>query len=203
MIFSGTKNIYCVGRNYVGHIKELKSKKPTKPVFFYKPLLCLNTSNKIVIPKNREVEHELEVVVLIKKNGVAKNEKQAKSFIGGYTLGIDITDRKLQNQLKKESTPWFLSKSFNGSAVVSKNVKRKLGDEFYLKTNGEIKQSGKTSNMIFSIERLIVYLSSFINLQKNDLIFTGTPLGVGALKKNDVVEIGFSDSNDFEKYIIS
>ena len=96
-----------------------------------------------------------------------------------------------------------MSKSFNGSAVVSKNVKRKLGDEFYLKTNGQIKQSGKTSNMIFSIERLIVYLSSFINLQKNDLIFTGTPSGVGALKKNDVVEIGFSDSNDFEKYIIS
>lgn len=120
MPFSQTNNIYCVGRNYSGHIKELKSKTPENPIFFHKPLFSLNASDEIIIPNDREVEHEVEVVVLIKKDGIAKNENEAKNLIGGYTLGIDITDRKLQKNFKEKSTPWFLSKSFKGSAFVSK-----------------------------------------------------------------------------------
>ena len=202
MPFSQTSNIYCVGRNYSGHIKELKSKTPENPIFFHKPLFSLNVSDEIIIPNDREVEHEVEVVVLIKKSGLAKNENEAKDFIGGYTLGIDITDRKLQKNFKEKSTPWFLSKSFKGSAFVSKNIMDNLEEEFYLKINGEIKQLGKSSEMIFSIERLIVYLSKFVALKKGDLIFTGTPSGVGKLSKKNIVEIGFSKNKNAEKYLV-
>ena len=134
------RNIYCIGRNYHAHAAELNSKVPKQPFFFQKSLPSLNASNKFTIPKNREIHHELEVVILIGKNGEEIPITKTDDYILGYGLGLDLTDREYQNQLKRDQLPWLLSKSFQGSAIVSCIQREKISEDFLLKINGSIRQ---------------------------------------------------------------
>ena len=166
-----------------------------EPIFFQKSLTSLQTSAKIIIPRNRNIHHELEVVILVGTPGEFIDENTAIDHVAGLALGLDLTDRDLQNALKKQSLPWFLSKSFKGSAVVSEFRMKTDGiweKEFWLKRNEVIVQKGKMEQMVFSITKLIEYLSARMPLLKGDLIFTGTPEGVGPIKRGDNLELGIA-----------
>ena len=185
------RNIYCIGRNYHAHAAELNSKVPKKPFFFQKSLPSLNTSNEFTIPKDREIHHELEVVILIRKNGEEIPVTNTDDYILGYGLGLDLTDRKYQNELIRDQLPWLLSKSFKGSAIVSCFQDEKISEDFWLKINGDIHQKGNINQMIFSIAEQISFLSGMLPLMKGDLIFTGTPSGVGPIQNGDKLEFGY------------
>jgi 2-keto-4-pentenoate hydratase/2-oxohepta-3-ene-1,7-dioic acid hydratase in catechol pathway len=185
------ENIYCVGRNYAKHAKELENELPTTPLFFQKSNSTVNTGNTIDIKKNQNIEHELEVVIKINKDGTPSNIKEARSYISGFTIGLDLTNRKLQADLKKKGLPWFTAKSFRGAAVVDDNFITNCPGGFYLTVNEKLKQKGKIKNMIFTFEEIVLSLSKSVDLKDGDLIFTGTPEGVGPLKRGDQVEIGF------------
>ena len=188
------RNIYCIGRNYSEHIKELNNVKPKVPFFFQKSLPALNTTNKIYLSQNKDIQYEVEIVLLVGKSGISTSIKDALSFIGGYTVGIDLTKRNYQNQLKEDKLPWLLSKSFLGSAVVSEFSNEPIKEDFWLNLNDEKKQKGNSNQMISSFAEQINFLSNKIPLIEGDLIFTGTPEGVGPLKVGDKIEIGFGDS---------
>ena len=187
------ENIYCVGRNFEGHAKELGNKVPTSPLIFQKSNSTINLTSKIEVPKKKTIEHELEVVVLIGKNGSAKTHEEARSFISGFSVGLDLTDRELQSDLKKKGLPWFAAKSFKGSAVLDKNFKPVCPKEFYLNVNQKLKQEGSLKDMIFSFEDIILHISKIVEFKKGDIVFTGTPEGVGPLKSGDEVEMGFNN----------
>ena len=187
------ENIYCVGRNFEGHAKELGNKVPTSPLIFQKSNSTINLTSKIEVPKKKTIEHELEVVVLIGKNGSVKTHEEARSFISGFSVGLDLTDRELQSDLKKKGLPWFAAKSFKGSAVLDKNFKPVCPKEFYLNVNQKLKQEGSLKDMIFSFEDIILHISKIVEFKKGDIVFTGTPEGVGPLKSGDEVEMGFNN----------
>ena len=147
----------------------------------------------IEIPSNKTIEHELEVVLLIGKEGVPKNREEAHTFISGFSIGLDLTDRHLQTELKKKGMPWFASKTFKGSAVIDANFIHECPQEFYLKVNQKIRQEGNLKDMIFSFEDIILHLSKTVGFKKGDIIFTGTPEGVGALESGDQIEMGFNN----------
>ncbi len=189
------ENIYCVGRNFEGHAKELGNKVPTSPLIFQKSNSTINFTNKIEVPKNKTIEHELEVVILIGKEGIPKNYEDAQKFISGYSIGLDLTDRALQTELKKKKLPWFAAKSFKGSAVINQNFKFECPKEFYLKVNQGLRQRGNLNDMIFSFEDIILHISNIVEFKKGDIIFTGTPEGVGPLNDGDKVEMGFTNHN--------
>jgi 2-keto-4-pentenoate hydratase/2-oxohepta-3-ene-1,7-dioic acid hydratase in catechol pathway len=188
------RNIYCIGRNYNAHIKELNNTKPKEPFFFQKSLPALNTTNRIYLSKNEETQYEVEIVLLIGKSGISTSTQDSMSFIGGYSLGIDLTKRNYQTQLKNDKLPWLLSKSFLGSAVVSDFTDQPIEEDFWLNLNGKKKQKGNSKQMISSFGEQIHFLSNKIPLMKGDLIFTGTPKGVGPLKVGDKIEIGFGNT---------
>ena len=175
------RNIYAVGRNYPAHAKEMGSTVNDEPIFFQKSLTSLQTSAKIIIPRDRNIHHELEVVILVGTPGEFIDENTAIDHVAGLALGLDLTDRNLQ--------------SFKGSAVVSE-FKTDTNDiwekEFWLKRNEVIVQKGKMEQMVFSITKLIEYLSARMPLLKGDLIFTGTPEGVGPIKQGDNLELGIA-----------
>jgi len=187
------RNIYCIGRNYVEHAKELNQSVPNEPFFFQKSLPSLNISDTIYLPVNREIHYEVEIVLLIGKSGISQSVDDSLSFINGFTIGIDLTDRNFQNMLKEKQLPWLLSKSFSGSAVVSEFIDEEISDNFWIKINGESRQESNYDNMIFSFQDQIHYLSNKIPLMVGDLIFTGTPSGVGILNKDDDVKIGYGE----------
>ncbi|MBT3663104.1 MAG: fumarylacetoacetate hydrolase family protein [Candidatus Marinimicrobia bacterium] len=187
------RNIYCVGRNYKAHAAELNNDIPKSPIVFQKSIPALNTSEEVVLPKDREIQHELEIVVLIGKDGENISIDDAKTFIHGYGLGLDLTDRKYQMELKANKLPWLLAKSFKGSAVVSSFKPNEIMEDFWLKVNGNIRQKGSRNDMVFSISAQIAYLSEMIPLIRGDLIFTGTPSGVGPLSQGDQLELGIGD----------
>ena len=135
----------------------------------------------------------MEIVLLIGKSGVSQSKDDSSSFINGFTVGIDLTDRNFQNMLKEKQLPWLLSKSFSGSAVVSEFIDQEISDNFWIKINGETRQESNYGNMLFSFQEQIDYLSNKIPLMVGDLIFTGTPSGVGILNKDDQVEIGYGE----------
>ena len=187
------RNIYCIGRNYHAHAAELNSKVPKQPFFFQKSLPSLNTSNEFTIPKDREIHHELEVVILIGKNGEEIPITKTDDYILGYGLGLDLTDREYQNELKRDQLPWLLSKSFQGSAIVSCFQDEKISEDFWLKINGSIRQKGNINQMIFSISEQISFLSGMLPLLEGDLIFTGTPSGEGPIQNGDDLELGYGE----------
>jgi len=187
------RNIYCIGRNYVEHAKELNQSVPNEPFFFQKSLPSLNISDTIYLPLNREIHYEVEIVLLIGKSGISQSVDDSLSFINGFTIGIDLTDRNFQNMLKEKQLPWLLSKSFLGSAVVSEFIDEEISDNFWIKINGKSRQESNYDNMIFSFQDQIHYLSNKIPLMVGDLIFTGTPSGVGILNKDDDVKIGYGE----------
>ena len=191
------RNIYCVGRNYAGHARELENPLLKEPVFFQKGLTCLTTEDRIKLPSDRTIHHEIELVILISRPGEGITADNAMDHIGGFALGLDLADRKLQNELKEGKLPWFWSKSFKNSAVVSTFFQPDMGnwsELFWLKINGNVVQKGQMDDMEFDIPFLIEFLSSRIPLLEGDIVFTGTPEGVGTVEKGDVLELGLGES---------
>lgn len=184
--------IICVGRNYAKHAEELKNELPTDPVLFMKPETALVLKrNPFFIPDfSEDVHYEAELVVRINKLGKHIQEKFAHKYYDEISVGIDFTARDLQARLKEKGLPWEKAKAFDGSAAVGKFIsKKKLRDpdniNFQLFQNQELKQDGHSRDMLYSIDRLIAYISGFFTLKIGDLIFTGTPAGVGAVKAGD------------------
>ena len=179
-------NIYAIGRNYVAHIEELKNERPEEPVIFTKPDTALLKNNAPFFYPDftKDIHHEVELVLRISKNGKNIQEKFAHKYFDAIGIGIDFTARDWQSAAKAKGLPWAIAKGFDGSAPVSDFVKKeKFGNlndiNFSLKINGEEKQKGNTSLMLFNFDYIISYLSKFFTLRKGDLIFTGTPKGVG------------------------
>ena len=188
--------IFCIGKNYAGHVRELSGTVPEDPVIFMKPVSCLVPEGEPVrLPSHGTVvHHEVEVVLLIGKEGRDISQHGACSHIAGVTLGIDLTLRDVQSHLKKHGLPWELSKAFEQSAPIGQIVPaEKLPDlaniAFRLEVNGDLRQEGSTADMIFSVPEIIQYLSRVWELAPGDLIFTGTPAGVGPLHAGDAVTI--------------
>jgi 5-carboxymethyl-2-hydroxymuconate isomerase len=187
--------IVCVGRNYAEHAKELGNEVPEKPVLFLKPTSAIIYSGGEVIHPaySNELHHEVELLLLIGKDVSNATTEDAETAIIGYGVGLDMTLRDVQQELKKRGNPWTLAKCFDTSAVISdfvlkQNYKLKLDAKIELKVNGEIKQSDTLSSMIFEPAELVQYISSVMKLEKGDLIFTGTPSGVGKVNRGDKLE---------------
>ena len=188
--------IICIGRNYLDHAKELGNAVPSEPMFFLKPdSSVLHKRHAFYIPDwTDEVHYEVELVVKILKLGKAIQTKYASRYYAEVGLGIDFTARDVQRKLKAAGSPWEKAKSFDGSAVVSEQFMSldRLGKsiqnlEFDLSINGTKVQMGSTSDMIFKVDDLISYVSQFMTLKTGDLIFTGTPSGVGPVKSGDKI----------------
>tara|TARA_R110002167_G_scaffold93386_4_gene250300 strand:+ start:1286 stop:1897 length:612 start_codon:yes stop_codon:yes gene_type:complete len=184
--------IICIGRNYAEHIKELANERPTDPVVFIKPdSAILPKEQDFYIPEfSNDVHYEVEVLVKIKKVGKHIDEKFAHTYYDEVGLGIDFTARDLQSKLKEKGLPWEKAKGFDGAAVIGKWLPKAsfkdLGNlDFTLLKNGEVVQKGNTSSMLWKIDELIAYVSQFFMLKKGDIIFTGTPAGVGKIQAND------------------
>lgn len=187
--------IICIGRNYVDHIKELDNEKPTEPVVFLKPdSAILLKQHPFVIPEfSNDVHHEIEIVVKINKVGKYIEPKFAPNYYDEIGLGIDFTARDLQTKLKEKGLPWEKSKAFDGSAVIGDFLSKKdfsslENINFELHSNNVVVQKGNTSLMIWKIDEIIAHVSQYFTLKKGDIIFTGTPSGVAAVKPNDILE---------------
>lgn len=190
--------IFCVGRNYRDHARELNNPVPDNPLIFCKPMSALLLDNEdFTIPDfSDDVHYEGELVIRISKSGKSISKDQASGYYDKVAFGIDFTARDVQSQLKSKGHPWEIAKGFDHSAALSRfiSVNTSLQDPILFETfkNGEIVQSGNTHDMIFSYEDIIVYLSKFFTLAEGDIIFTGTPAGVGKVIQGDVLE-GFID----------
>ena len=183
--------IICIGRNYVEHAKELNNPVPTKPMFFVKPDTALLRTHMFYMPPfSNNIHYELELVVKIKKVGKSISKRFAHKYYDEISLGLDLTARDLQEECKEKGMPWEIAKGFDSSAPIGKWYQKKdlKSLDFYLLKNGEKVQEGNPSQMVFDIDRIIEYVSKFMTLKKGDLIFTGTPSGVGKMEVNDVFE---------------
>jgi len=197
--------IICVGRNYAEHAAELNNEKPTEPVIFLKPDTALLKNNQpFYYPGfSNEIHFECEVVVRICREGKHIEQKFAHKYYDQIGLGVDFTARDLQNNLKSKGLPWELSKSFDNSAVISHFVaKEEFTDlnqlNFKFFQNNKLKQEGNTSEMLFSIDEIISFISKFITLKTGDFIFTGTPKGVGKIEIGDTLEGYLEDKKMFD-----
>lgn len=184
--------IICIGRNYAEHAKEMKSAVPAEPVFFMKPDTALLKDNQpFFLPDfSKLIHHEVEIVLKINKNGKNIDEEFAGKYFDEIGIGIDFTARDIQEVSKSKGLPWEKSKAFDGSAPISNFIsKNNYPDlknlDFHLEINGETVQKGNTKNVLFGFEKIIAYVSQFITLRQGDLIFTGTPEGVGPVKTGD------------------
>jgi acylpyruvate hydrolase len=187
--------IFAIGRNYVEHIQELNNERPDEPVIFTKPDTAVIRNNApFFYPEfSKDIHHEVELVLRICKEGKNIQEKFASKYYDAIGVGIDFTARDLQQKAKEKGLPWDIAKGFNGSAPISdrfipvsdfadlKNI------SFSLKLDNELKQQGNTSLMLFNFDYIISYLSRFFTLRTGDLIFTGTPKGVGPVKVGNVL----------------
>ncbi|MBZ9779651.1 fumarylacetoacetate hydrolase family protein [Psychroflexus sp. CAK8W] len=197
--------LICIGRNYAKHISELDSEKPDHPVVFMKPdSSVLLRNNPFIIPSfSDDVHHEVEVLVKIKKVGKHIQSKFAHKYYDEIGLGIDFTARDIQNQLKDKGLPWEKAKGFDGAAVIGERwfLKSELENfndiSFRLEKNKEIVQAGSTSEMLWKIDELIAYVSQYFTLKIGDIIFTGTPSGVGRVEEGDVLEGFIEESSCF------
>lgn len=184
--------IICIGRNYADHAKEMNSKVPSVPMFFMKPdVSILRPGTPFFYPSfSNDIHYECELVIKIDRVGKNIAEKFAHKYYSEIGLGIDFTARDLQKKCKENGHPWEIAKSFEGSAPLSKEfIPRELlsleNIDFSLTKNDELVQEGKSSDMIFTPDQLISYVSKFMTLKKGDLIYTGTPAGVGPIKIGD------------------
>ena len=187
--------IICIGRNYTNHIEELKNERPTEPVVFMKPdSAVLLKQHPFVIPEfSEDVHHEIEIIVKINKVGKYIEPKFAHKYYDEISVGIDFTARDLQAKLKAKGLPWEKAKAFDGSAVIGEFLPKSQFSSlenitFELKKNNETAQIGDSSLMLWKIDELISYVSQFFTLKIGDIIFTGTPEGVAAVKPDDVLE---------------
>jgi acylpyruvate hydrolase len=198
--------IFAIGRNYVEHIEELKNEKPSDPVIFTKPdTAILRNNSPFYYPDfSKDVHHEVELVLRICREGKNIEERFAHKYYDAIGVGIDFTARDLQQKLKEKGLPWDIAKGFNGSAPISdkfipvgefKDVKN---INFSLKVDGEYKQQGNTSLMLFNFDYIILYLSRFFTLKTGDLIFTGTPKGVSPVTVGNVLSAYIEDEKLLE-----
>ena len=192
--------IICIGRNYTEHINELENEKPTDPVVFLKPdTSILLKKQPFFIPDfSDDVHHEVEVLVKINKVGKHIQKKFAHKYYDQIGLGIDFTARDLQKQLKEKGLPWEKAKSFDGAAVVSNWLDKAQFEDvdnlnFSLQKNESLVQQGNTSHMLWKIDEIIEYVSKYFTLKIGDIIFTGTPEGVGKVIANDKL-VGFIEN---------
>ncbi len=200
--------IIAIGRNYAEHAKELGNLVPKETVFFMKPETALIKNNQdFYYPDfTNDLHYETEFVVKISQVGKNIQEKFAHRYYDEVTMGIDFTARDLQRKCKEEGLPWEVAKAFDGSAPVGKFVsKEKFSDinniNFSLKMNDSLRQQGNTGEMIFSIDKLIAYVSRFVTLKIGDLLFTGTPAGVGAVKVGDHLQAFMEGENLLDFYV--
>ena len=187
--------IICIGRNYAEHAKELNNAIPTEPVFFMKPdTALLKDGEPFYYPDiTKDLHHEIEIVIKINKVGKHIDEQFAHKYYDEIGLGIDFTARDLQAECKAKGLPWEKAKAFDHSAPIGKFIsKDKLGDlseiEFELKINGQSRQVGNTKDLLFSFDQIISYVSKYVTLKVGDLIYTGTPSGVGAVEIGDKMQ---------------
>ncbi len=187
--------IICIGRNYIDHANELNNPVPKSPLIFMKPSTALLPDGKPFYHPDfsSNIHHEIELVLKVKKNGKHINPKFAPEYYDEIGLGIDFTARDLQDQLKDKGHPWEIAKAFDNSAVIGSFVqKSEIGDLknilFSLTKNGAVVQAGNSKDLIFDFDYLITYISQYFTLQVGDLIYTGTPAGVSAVKIGDVLE---------------
>lgn len=195
--------IVCVGRNYAEHAKELGNEIPGKPVLFLKPASALIYSGEEIVHPDygNELHHEVELVLLMGETIKKANNAQAEKAIIGYGVGLDMTLRDVQNELKKKGNPWTLAKCFDTSAVISDFVLKKdyqltLEEIIELKVDGVVKQSDILKSMIFNPAEIVEYISSVMILEKGDLIFTGTPAGVSRVNRGDKLEAKLGEFTD-------
>ncbi len=196
--------IICIGRNYTDHIEELENEKPTDPVVFLKPdTSILLKKQPFFIPDfSNDIHYEVEILIKIKKLGKYIDRKFAHKYYDEIGLGIDFTARDLQSQLKAKGLPWEKAKAFDGAAVignwVSKDNFADVNDiNFRLEKNKEIVQQGNTQLMLWKINELVEYVSQFFTLKIGDIIFTGTPAGVGRVDANDYLDGYIEDEKMF------
>lgn len=187
--------IICVGRNYREHAKELNNETPEAPVLFLKPKTALLLpGNPMYIPDfTKDLHYECELVVKISKNGKHIGERFAHKYCGDVTVGIDFTARDVQQRQKEKGLPWEIAKAFDHSAAVGQFISLQEGTNlqqlsFSLLKNGQQVQQGNTADMLFSVATVIAYASEFFTLQQGDLLFTGTPAGVGPVSIHDRLE---------------
>jgi 2-keto-4-pentenoate hydratase/2-oxohepta-3-ene-1,7-dioic acid hydratase in catechol pathway len=197
--------IIAIGRNYADHIKELNNERPDEPVIFTKPetALLLNNAPFYYPDFSKNIHYEVEILLRISKNGKYIDPKFAANYFDAIGIGIDFTARDLQDKAREKGLPWALAKGFNGSAPISKFIdKTKFKDiknlNFSLKMDGKIRQEGNTARMLFPFEDIISYISKFIMLKKGDIIFTGTPKGVGAIAIGNKLEAYIEDEKLLE-----
>lgn len=197
--------LICIGRNYTAHIEELENERPKDPVVFIK-------ADSAVLPKEQDfylppfsnnIHHEVELLVKITKVGKHIAKEFAHKYYDEVSLGIDFTARDIQDELKSKGLPWEKAKSFDGSAVIGKWVSKSNYKDlnqlsFSLKKNNEVVQSASSELMLWKIDELISYVSQFFTLKKGDIIFSGTPSGVGKVEAGDVLE-GFIENESFFK----
>ncbi len=189
------RKVFCIGRNYAAHAKEMNAGIPEAPVIFLKPSTSvIHDGERIVSPPfSRQLHYEVEMVVAIGREGKHVPEERALEYVGGFGVGLDMTLRDVQADAKLKGLPWTVAKGFDTSAPISKFVERDLVGaphnlDISLKVNGIVRQHSNTMNMMFAIEELISYISSIFTLEVGDLIFTGTPEGVGEARSGDQLE---------------
>jgi len=200
--------IICIGRNYIEHTKELGNPIPKEPLVFLKPETALQPSgHPFFIPDfSNNIHYETEIVIKINKLGKHIEEKFAHKYYSQIGLGIDFTARDIQELCKRKGLPWEKSKGFDGSAQISKIFIDKSDMDlenisFKLEKNGEIVQNGNSKNMIFHFDKIISYISQFYTLKIGDLIYTGTPEGVGKVTEGDIL-IGYIEEKEMFKVIV-
>ncbi|RLJ33754.1 2-keto-4-pentenoate hydratase/2-oxohepta-3-ene-1,7-dioic acid hydratase in catechol pathway [Chryseobacterium sp. 7] len=190
--------IICIGRNYSEHAKELGNEIPENPVIFMKPDTAVLKGNDFYIPEfSNDIHYELEVVLKISKGGKYIQKEAANKHYEEIGLGIDFTARDLQSELKSKGLPWELAKGFDGSAVVSSFFKKENFSldnlRFSLLKNKDKVQDGNTKDMMFNFDDIIAFASQYFTLRVGDLIFTGTPKGVGKVDEDDILEAYLED----------
>lgn len=198
--------IICIGRNYADHATELGNSIPTEPLFFLKPdSAILAHRHPFYLPDwSQEIHYEVELLVRISKLGKSIAPEFAHRYYDAISLGIDFTARDIQAEVKAKGHPWEKAKAFDGSAVISRewlpldsNQKGVLNKRFRLERNGEVVQQGQSKDMLFDIDQLIAYVSKFMTLKLGDVIFTGTPSGVGPVTPGDNLEGFLEDRSMF------
>lgn len=187
--------IFCIGRNYAAHAAELGNEIPSEPVVFIKPLTCLvEEGQDVIFPCHGEdLHHEAELVIEIGRDCRNVKEEEVPNLISRIGIGLDLTLRDVQSKLKEKGLPWEKAKAFDCSSPLGKMVEYKGEDlsdlHIACRVNEEERQNGSTSLMLFSIGNIVSYLSSIWQLGKGDLVYTGTPKGVGPLEKGDTIEV--------------
>ncbi len=193
--------IICIGRNYAKHIAELQNEKPTEPVIFLKPdsAILANKMPFFIPDWSNGIHYEVEILVKINRVGKYIDTKFASKYYNEIGLGIDLTDRELQSKLKEKGLPWEKAKAFDGSAIIGNFYDKSEFDlenlNFSLQRNETLVQNGNTKAMLWKIDELIAYVSQYFTLKKGDIIFTGTPQGVGQVFENDILT-GFIENKE-------